>query len=117
MQQSNNQNSQIRIMKPLMLALLALLIGAIAGVWLDESVLHGGASPGSVGSVGIPPVNTTATTATTTITGVASIDLQQLEKAQALINEHYVDRNAIQSQPLTYGAISGMVDALGRHRA
>jgi carboxyl-terminal processing protease len=44
---------------------------------------------------------------------VASIDLQLLEKAQALINEHYVDRGAIQSQPLTYGAISGMVDALG----
>lgn len=41
----------------------------------------------------------------------ASFDL--LREARALIQEHYVDRNAIQDKNLEYGAISGMVDALG----
>jgi hypothetical protein len=36
-----------------------------------------------------------------------------LDEAQALIDQHCVDRSAIQGQRLTYGAISGIVDALG----
>ena len=41
----------------------------------------------------------------------ASFDL--LREARALIEKHYVDREAIQDRYLEYGAISGMVDALG----
>ena len=41
----------------------------------------------------------------------ASFDL--LREARALIEKHYVDREAIQDRSLEYGAISGMVDALG----
>ncbi len=36
-----------------------------------------------------------------------------LRQARTLIDEHYVDRGAIQDKNLEYGAISGMVDALG----
>ncbi len=36
-----------------------------------------------------------------------------LLQAWRLIDKHYVDRNAVEQQRLTYGAISGMVDALG----
>jgi carboxyl-terminal processing protease len=36
-----------------------------------------------------------------------------LREARALIEQHYVDRDAIQDRYLEYGAISGMVDALG----
>jgi len=102
-----------------MLVLLVLLVGLIGGVWLDQAVLHGGSGPGTVGIGGVPSgpptgnVTVATTTTTTTPAGVANIDLQLLEQAQDLINQHYVDRSAIQSKPLTYGAISGMVDALG----
>ena len=44
-------------------------------------------------------------------TNPAAFDL--LREARALIDEHYVDRDAIQDRMLEYGAISGMVDALG----
>lgn len=40
-------------------------------------------------------------------------DFQLITEAWNLIDRNYVDRAAKQSQPLTYGAISGMVNALG----
>ncbi len=40
-------------------------------------------------------------------------DFQLLAEAWHQINAHYVDRAAIKSTTLTYGAIGGMVDALG----
>ncbi len=40
-------------------------------------------------------------------------DIGLLNEAWDKINQVYVDRSAIKSQPLTYGAINGMVDALG----
>jgi carboxyl-terminal processing protease len=43
----------------------------------------------------------------------ATIDFQLISEAWNRINESYVDRPAIQGQALTYGSISGMVDALG----
>jgi carboxyl-terminal processing protease len=84
-----------------MLALLVLLIGGIGGVWLDNVVLR-------------PATGAGVSVATTTATpGEARVDLQLLEQAETIINLHYVDRSALQSQRLTYGAIGGMVDALG----
>jgi carboxyl-terminal processing protease len=43
----------------------------------------------------------------------AESDFGLMAEAWNSIHEHYVDRAAIQPRPLTYGAISGMVDALG----
>ena len=40
-------------------------------------------------------------------------DFQLMAEAWNSIHTHYVDRAAIKPRPLTYGAISGMVDALG----
>ncbi len=40
-------------------------------------------------------------------------DVQLINEAWQTIQRVYVDRNAIQPKPLTYGAIEGMVDALG----
>jgi carboxyl-terminal processing protease len=42
-----------------------------------------------------------------------TIDFNLLSEAWNLINQVYVDRSAVQPNQLTYGAISGMVDALG----
>ena len=40
-------------------------------------------------------------------------DFTLIRDAWAIINRVYVDRSALQPRPLTYGAIGGMVDALG----
>lgn len=40
-------------------------------------------------------------------------DMQLLTQAWSTIQNHYVDRAEVQPKELTYGAISGMVDALG----
>ncbi len=43
----------------------------------------------------------------------AFMDFKLMAEAWNTIRRHYVDRTALQSAALTYGAISGMVDALG----
>ena len=43
----------------------------------------------------------------------AKSDFQLMAEAWNSIHTHYVDQATIKSRPLTYGAISGMVDALG----
>jgi carboxyl-terminal processing protease len=43
----------------------------------------------------------------------AKSDFGLMAEAWNSIRAHYVDRKAIQPRPMTYGAISGMVDALG----
>ncbi len=77
----------------LMLGLLVLAVGLglIGGVILDRQVLSAAAdTPSSAGP-----------------------NMQLLQAAWRTIQQQYVDRSALQSQTLTYGAISGMVDALG----
>jgi carboxyl-terminal processing protease len=44
---------------------------------------------------------------------VSAPDFTLIRDAWAIIRRVYVDRSALQSRPLTYGAIGGMVDALG----
>jgi len=43
----------------------------------------------------------------------AKSDFGLMAEAWNCIQDHYVDRSAIQPRPMIYGAISGMVDALG----
>lgn len=43
----------------------------------------------------------------------ATLNLPLMGQAAAVIQRNYVDRSALQRTTLTYGAISGMVDALG----
>jgi carboxyl-terminal processing protease len=70
------------------LVVVSLWLGAAAGVILDRQAL--------------------AQTAPTT-----TPDFSLITQAWNTIQKQYVDRAAVQSQQLTYGAISGMVDALG----
>lgn len=68
--------------------------GMIAGVALDRQVLAGLVPAGGVPLAATP-------------------DFRLIAEAWNLIHREYVDRSAVKSRPLTYGAISGMVDALG----
>ncbi len=68
---------------------LTLALGLIGGVALDQVAL------GGIGSLG------------------AAADFRLISEAWRIIQNSYVDRSAVQPRTLTYGAISGMVDALG----
>jgi carboxyl-terminal processing protease len=54
-----------------------------------------------------------AQTGTTPAPATNGPDMQLITEAWNTINRVYVDRAALQQKPLTYGAISGMVSALG----
>lgn len=69
-------------------------VGLTGGVLLDRTVLSGILVPASAKSDSQP-------------------NFQLLNEAWNTINQKYVDRQAIQAKPLEYGAVSGMVDALG----
>ena len=69
--------------------LLILTLGLVGGMWLDRRVTIGFAAQ------------------------TERPNFQLLSEASNLINRFYVDRAAVQPPALTYGAISGMVEALG----
>jgi carboxyl-terminal processing protease len=71
--------------------LLALLLGIAEGMLLDRQVMVAAAGPA----------------------GQNSPNFHLLSEAWDIIQSHYVDRPAIDAQQLTYGALSGMVNALG----
>ncbi len=78
-------------------AIAALFLGLTAGVVLERAVLS------RLTFAGIPDTGAPA----------QQVDMRLIEEAWNTINRIYVDREAIQGRELTYGAISGMVDALG----
>ena len=73
------------------LLVLTLGLGMTGGIVLDRQVLSASADT--------PTPN--------------APNFQLIQDAWQTIQQQYVDRSALQSQSLTYGAISGMVDALG----
>ncbi len=75
----------------LSIAVIVLIfgLGMTGGVVLDRQVLNAPAAPSD------------------------GPDVQLIRAAWRTIQQNYVDRSALQSQTMTYGAISGMVDALG----
>jgi carboxyl-terminal processing protease len=75
------------------LILFALMVGLTAGVVLDRQA-----------------VSAQAQTVTPSATGP---DFKLIAEAWNKIQENFVDQAAEQTKPLTYGAISGMVNALG----
>ena len=83
----------IRHASLIVLVLLSLLIGMAGGMILDRQVVAI-AAPSTPAATGKP-------------------DFRLINDAWDLIQRHFVDREALQSQALTYGAISGMVNALG----
>ncbi len=85
--------SKLRIVWTSCLVLAVLIIGLGGGIALDRAVLIAYAQPKTA--------------------QVNGPDFQLLNEAWSIINRVYVDRSAVQSQTMTYGAISGMVDSLG----
>ncbi len=83
-----------RYLLALALLLGILGLGLIAGVVLDRQVLSGYAPP-------------------PTIPAEARPAFQLMAEAWNLISRVYVDQAAVQPNVLTFGAIAGMVDALG----
>lgn len=76
------------------MSLLILGLGLAGGILLYRYVLLDAAAPGIIPASAAP-------------------DFTLMAEAWNTIQEHYVDRAAVQPTPLTYGAISGMTDALG----
>jgi carboxyl-terminal processing protease len=77
------------------LSLVMLLLGGVGGVALTEARL-----------------NAAGTTALD-VPASAQGSFKLMEQAWNMIDQNYVDRPAVDPQSLGYGAISGMVDALG----
>lgn len=77
----------------LFLVALLLMLGISGGIVLDRQVLPASAQTNNATTVGL--------------------DFALITEAWNKIQENYVDTTAEQTQPLTYGAIGGMVDALG----
>ena len=87
-------NRLLRILGILSIALLILMFGLGGGVLLDRTVLSA-----------IVPLST--------IPLGAMSDFRLMGEAWNTIQQDYVDQSALDPQQLTYGAIGGMVDALG----
>src|SRR5581483_8874525 len=84
--------TRLRYLGILFLVLSIFTFGLAGGVLLDHYVtVANAAAPGAD----------------------AQLNLDLLMQAWRLIDNHYVDRQAVESTRLTYGAISGMVDSLG----
>lgn len=82
---------RLRYIGVLFLVLSVFVFGLAGGVLLDRYVNVASAAPGAD----------------------SRPDSDLLMQAWRLIDSHYVDRDAVEQSRLTYGAISGMVDALG----
>ncbi len=84
---------RLRRLATLTLIVFALMLGMGAGVVLDRQAVVAHAQSSTASDVGP--------------------DFQLITEAWNKIQQNYVDHAAEQTQPLTYGAISGMVSALG----
>lgn len=82
--------------------LMAMVIGFAAGVIADRSALIP-----LTGLIDIGPVSRA------TRTSPNELNLELINEAYRVIQERYADREALAETDLTYGALTGMVDALG----
>jgi carboxyl-terminal processing protease len=87
-------NRLLRILGILSIVLVILMLGLVGGVLLDRAVLSVIAPPSGI------PADATA-------------EFQLMGEAWGVVHRVYVDQAALEPQVLTYGAIDGMVDALG----
>ena len=87
-----NRNRFGRVVR-LGLVILVLTLGISVGIVIDRQALPTYADPGTTPSLGP--------------------NIQLINEAWDKIQKNYVDPAAMQTEPLTYGALSGMVNALG----
>jgi carboxyl-terminal processing protease len=92
-------NTYARYLLVFVLLVLACMAGLVGGVAVDR-----------VWQDALTPIIAQATDTPSTTAG---LDLDLVTEAWELIDKHYVDREAVESERLTYGAIGGMVASLG----
>ncbi len=86
--------------------MFVFIAGGLGGVVLDHTLIaQAFLPPAAPAFASITPSGTP--------TSDPTLNAQLINQAWNDINQHYVDRSVVTSQNLTYGAISGMVDALG----
>jgi carboxyl-terminal processing protease len=94
----------VRFLSIVAMIAISLTLGLAGGVLLDRQLL---AQPVPTATNGAPPSLTVAAPEDT------ESAFQLMREAWDDIQQSYVDRPAVDDQHLSYGAISGMVDALG----
>lgn len=89
-----NSGNRAKHLRAAAASLLWLLSGVVTGVVVDRQILAGVVPPDHIPAAAAP-------------------DFRLIGEAWNLIDAHYVDRSAVKPRKMTYGAIGGMVDALG----
>ena len=87
-------SKNLRSVRRIIFLFFCVILGGAGGVILDRGVLATFAPLGNMPEQSLP-------------------DFKLMAEAWNVIHGEYVDRKAIQARKLTYGAIGGMVDALG----
>ena len=87
-----------KVLSVFVLVVLSLFVGLAEGVTLDRT-MQAHAAPSTPAAASTP--------------AVAAPDFELIKQAWDTLQQHYVDRSALDSKQLTYAAISGMVDSLG----
>ena len=101
-----NINRKTRPVLFTVVLVVVFIAGGLGGVVLDHSTIVQAFFPPAVTAY-------TSQTPASTPTSDPTLNSDLINQAWNDINQHYVDRSVVTSQTLTYGAISGMVNALG----
>jgi carboxyl-terminal processing protease len=92
----------VRVIGFIIVIILALGVGFFAGIATDQQ----GFMP-VTGMAGMPFSGSSPTPQP------GKIDIDLIQQANRIIQEHYADQSALRKTNLTYGALTGMVEALG----
>lgn len=95
-----------------LVAMLVLVVGLAGGIVLDRQILALGEAGKALLGVAAAQAPTVPQAQPTAIPSTSS-DISLITEAMKLIESNYVDRANIKTDQLVYGAISGMMDALG----
>jgi len=97
-----------------LVVVILLIVAFVSGITLDRTALGGGST-----AVAPPPTPSGSAVAGATIGPGATVppdmpaNFGLFWQAVDLIRQHYVDQTKVTTQAITYGAITGLVDALG----
>ncbi|HTS14897.1 MAG TPA: PDZ domain-containing protein, partial [Candidatus Sulfotelmatobacter sp.] len=96
-----------------LVVVVLLIVSFVSGIALDRTALGGGTAAAP------PPTATGSAVAGATIGPGVTLppdlpaDFGLFWQAVDLVRQHYVDQTKVTGQAITYGAITGLVDALG----
>ena len=101
-----NINRNVRNLLFAVILVVVFIAGGLGGVVLDHTAFAQAFLPPAAPAFA-------STTPSSTPNSDPTLNSQLINQAWNDINQHYVDRSVVTSQKLTYGAIRGMVNALG----